>query len=307
MKRSLFITGASGFIATGFLKKLNLKEYNNVYCLSRHGSETITLLSQHDNFTFIKGSVADTGLYDSYLASSDIVMHLAAATGKAKPEEYFRVNSEGTKLLVDQCVRYGVRKFLFVSSISVKFLKVSKYYYAQSKQKAEEIVRQSGLDHTIIRPTIVIGKNSSILQSLVNLVKIPIVPIFGSGATNIQPIYIDDLVTSLLYIIGNDIFMNESFDLGGPEIISFKEFIIRIHRIYSKKELRFITIPLSLIIPLFSFFEKLFFPFMPFSVGQLSAFYCDGTIEDNRLFQGLSPGMKNVDEMLELVGDNLSG
>lgn len=303
MKHSLFITGASGFIGTGLLQKLVLKEYDNVYCLSRHGSETITLLSRYDNFKFIQGGIADTGLYEAYLASSDIVIHLAAATGKAKPEEYFMINSEGTKLLVDQCVRSGVRKFLFVSSISVKFPKISNYYYAQSKQKAERIVRQSGLDYTIIRPTIVIGGKSPILKSLVSLVKMPVVPIFGTGTTNIQPIYVDDLIECLLYIIDERIFINDTFDLGGPEVITIKGFMKRIHQIYYGKDPTLFHISLRLLIPLLSLLEKFLYSLLPVNVGQLSSFYCDGTIEENRLFLNYASKMKNVSEMLKTAID----
>ena len=208
MKGSLFITGASGFIASNLLRKLNIKEYKSVYCLSRHESEILTRLSEYDNFKFIKGSIYDAELYEPYLASSDIVVHLAAATGKAGREEYFKVNAEGTKFLINQCIRQGVTKFLFISSISVKFPEVSQYYYAQSKQAAENIVKESGLNYTILRPTIVIGKESPILRSLEKLAKMPVIPIFGTGTSQIQPIYIEDLVDCILYIINENNFMN---------------------------------------------------------------------------------------------------
>lgn len=304
MKSSLFITGSSGFIAGNFLQRINPEEYKNIYCLSRNESMVTTSLSKYNNFKFIKGNIYDTNLYGPYLASTDTVVHFAAATGKARPEEYFKVNAEGTEFLVKQCEQLTVKNFLYMSSISVKFTDISRYYYAQSKQKGEDAVKGSSLRYAIVRPTIVIGKKSPIFESLFKLAKGNIIPIFGDGTTKIQPIYIDDLVDCLLSIINENIFLNETFDLGGPEVITIENFIKRIHQVYYNKEPKSIHIPLRLFIPFLSFLEKFFYSYMPLTVGQLSSFRNDGTIEKNKIFLKHFPQLKNVNKMLRLVINN---
>lgn len=304
MKSSLFITGSSGFIASNLLRALDIERYKNVYCLSRHESEILKQLSGYENFKFIKGSIFDSGLYQEYLASSETVVHLAAATGKAGREEYFRINADGTGYLIERCKQSGVKKFIFVSSIAVKFSEVSEYYYAQSKIKAEDIVKNSGINYSIVRPTIVIGKESPVLLNLAKLAKMSVIPIFGDGKTRIQPIYVEDLVKCLLYIVDENIFANETYDLGGPEVITIEDFIKRIHMVSFKKEPRLIHVPIGILILLFSFIEKFLYSLLPFNVGQLSSFRFDGTAEENRIFLDCSAKMKNVNEMLEMVIDN---
>ncbi len=304
MKVSLFITGSSGFIATNFLRKIKAENYKNIYCLSRSGSKVMTSLSEHNNFKFIKGSIFDADLYIPYLSFCDTVIHFAAATGKAKPEEYFKINAEGTNFLIKQCERLNVKKFLYISSISVKFADISRYYYAQSKLKGEDAVKGSSLQYAIVRPTIVIGKKSPIFESLFKLAKGNVIPIFGNGTAKIQPIYIDDFVECLLSIVNGEIFSNETFDLGGPEIITIEDFIKRIHQIYYSKEPKMIHIPLRLLIPVISFLEKLIYSYMPVNVGQLSSFLYDGTVEENKIFLKHLPQMKNVDKIIRLVVDN---
>lgn len=303
MKSSIFITGSSGFIAGNLLQKLNLGEYETTYCLSRNRSKITTDLSEKDNFKFIRGSIFDADLYTPYLASCNTIVHFAAVTGKARPEEYFKVNTEGTEILINQCKQLGVHNFLYISSISVKFSGASKYYYAQSKLQSEDAVRNSGLKYTIVRPSIVIGKESPILESLSKLAKAPITPIFGDGRVKIQPIYIDDLTDCLLSIINENIFLGETFDLGGPEIVTIEKFLKNIHQIYYNKDIRTIHIPLKLFIPFLTFLEKYFMSILPFTVGQLSSFRYDGTIEKNRLFLKHLPQMKNVDKMLKICID----
>ncbi len=301
MKISLFITGSSGFIGSNFLKRINLKNYNNVFCLDRNESEITTHLSEHDNFKFIKGSIYDFNTYKPYLASSDIVVHLAAVTGKARPDKYFNVNAKGTEFLTKQCEQLGVHKFLYISSIAVKFNDISKYYYAQSKQQGEDAVKNSNLNYTIVRPTIVIGKESPIWQGFSKLAKAPITPIFGDGTTKIQPIYIEDLIDCILSIINENIFLNEALDLGGPEEITIENFLEGIQEIYQKKIPRIIHIPLRPIISILSVIEKRFSSVLPLTVGQLSSFRYDGTIEKNRLFLNHLSRMKNIQEMLMIV------
>lgn len=303
MKSSVFITGSSGFIAGNLLQKLNLGEYEIICCLSRNKSKITTDLSEKDNFKFIRGSIYDADLYTPYLASCDTVVHFAAVTGKARPEEYFKVNTEGTEFLIKQCKQLGVQNFLYISSIAVKFSGISQYYYAQSKRQGEDAVRSSGLKYTIVRPSIVIGKESPILASLSKLAKAPITPIFGDGRVKIQPIYIDDLTDCLLSIINENIFLDEAFDLGGPESVTIENFLKKIHQIYYKKDPRTIHIPLRLFIPFLSFLEKYFLSILPFTVGQLSSFRYDGTVEKNRLLLKHLPQMKNVDKMLRIAID----
>ena len=65
------------------------------------------------------------------------MLHLAAVTGKNRPAEYFRVNREGTRALVDECRRRRVKRIIYISTIAAKFQDQRRYYYAQSKHQAE--------------------------------------------------------------------------------------------------------------------------------------------------------------------------
>lgn len=303
MKTSLFITGASGFVARNLLRRMNPQDFEHVYCLKRTGS-TIEDLPACDNVTVIEGGLYDSSVYVPYLTSSDVVLHLAAITGKARPDEYFDVNAKGTEFLVKQCVEAGVKNFLHVSTIAVKFDNVSRYYYAQSKRQSEDSVRRSGINYAIVRPTIIIGKGSPVWNNFLKLAKAPVPILFGNGKVKIQPIYIDDMIECLLTIIRETIFHNETFEMGGPEIIAIEDFLVRIYRMLYKKDPKIVHIPLTVLIPLLSFMEKPFYSFLPFTAGQLSTFRYDGTAEKNELFDRYFPSMKHIDEMIRTLTTN---
>ena len=100
----------------------------------------------------MRGDLLDPAGYAAALAGCDAVLHLAAATGKQSRAEYLRVNRDGTEALVRQARQAGVSRFLFTSTVAVKFRDQFRYYYAQSKQEAEAVVTSSGLRWTIVAP-----------------------------------------------------------------------------------------------------------------------------------------------------------
>jgi nucleoside-diphosphate-sugar epimerase len=301
MGKALFITGASGYIGSHLLQKLDLSEYERVICLTRSPGTFPAHLTMNNKVQLVKGDIEDIDCYALRLTNVDTVIHIAATTGKAVQDEYFRVNSKGTEILIDQAKRNGVKNFLFISTIAVKYPDKSQYYYAQSKERGEQAVVNSGLDYLIIRPTIVIGEGAPIWKSLSSLAKGPLLPVLGNGSAVIQPVHIDDLVKSLVHIIKNDIYSNNVIELGGPELISFEEFLRKIHRIYRKEEPKLVKIPLIQIKKILALLEKRFLRILPVTAGQLSAFQHDGIVQTNQKFLLDSLKMMNVDEMIKQV------
>ncbi|MCZ6491587.1 MAG: NAD-dependent epimerase/dehydratase family protein [Acidobacteria bacterium] len=299
MARSLFITGASGFVGRNLLRRIDPAKYKDIFVLIRSESKLAPSLLKQRNVRLVRGDLFECSLYAPYLASADCVIHLAAVTGKASPQQYFRVNVEGTRTLLEQCRRAGVQRFLHVSSIAVKFPNKARYYYAQSKEQAENVVRNSGLHHTIVRPSIIVGPGAPAWTNLAKLAGLPVIPVFGNGQASIQPIDIDDLLDFIISIVDKDIFNGDTLDLGGSQVISIEEFLRKIHWLRHHKDPRTVHIPLTLLIPVLTLLEKLFYSFLPITVGQLTSFRYDCTIEKNSLFEERLPRLKSIDAMLD--------
>jgi len=298
----VFVTGATGFLGSRVFAALRDRGIS-VVALDRSGS-----LRQKtrpgDGVETVKADLLQPELYRDALAKTDVVLHLAALTGRATEQEHFRVNAQGAETLLEQCRLAGVQRILFVSSIATKFPDKSRYYYAQAKLRAEEAVRNSGLRFTIIRPTIILGRGSPILTALEKLATLPVIPIFGNGRALVQPIYVDDLVVYILEILEQDRFRNETLELGGPAALTIEELLQKIRRARrggdTSKGLS-LHIPLGLLLPLLGAAESLGLgTLLPISVGQLSSFRYDGTIEPNGLHETRQKSLRNVQEMLAL-------
>jgi len=298
---ALFITGSTGFIGSQFMTRIKDTGYESIYCLVRDPASAPAGVGKSQNCQVIHGSVTDASVYAPYLRSTSTVIHLAATTGKAPRQEYFTTNTRGTEVLIQECKKAGVKRFLYMSTISAKFSDTFGYHYAESKLLAEEVVKQSGLNFVIVRPTIVLGKEALIWKSLSRLAQLPIIPIFGSGTTPIQPVYIDDLINCLIDIVKDNLFANEIIEIGGSERITFEELLKKIHSLYSRKKATVFHIPLRPVVRLLSGIEGAFYRFLPVTAGQLAAFGNDGTIEANSVFLRHCSKMKSVDEILNIL------
>lgn len=226
---------------------------------------------------------------------------MAAVTGKARPAEYASVNVDGTRALVEACVDAGVSRFVLVSSIAATFRNTSVYHYAASKQGAEAIVRGSGLEYAIVRPTIVFGRESPIWRKLRALAGLPVMPIFGNGLARVQPIHVDDVVAFLLSMIEAPTLPNRPIDLGGPESLTFERLLRKIRRLLRGSDSRVVRIPVAPIITMLAVVESSLYPVLPVTAGQLSAFVTDSVAADDPLVTDRHCGMLAIDDMLRTL------
>ncbi len=249
---------------------------------------------------WVRGDLLEPQSYREALSGAHTVVHLAAATGRAAPARHFEVNLEGTRVLLEGCRSAGVRRIVFVSTIAVKYPDKRRYYYAQSKERAEELVKGCGIPFTIVRPTIVVGSGSAVLEGLRKLAELPVLPIFGNGRAKVQPIFVDDLVDFIMKIVADQSVDGTTLELGGPDVLSIEEFLKEIRRRRRGSDGRSIHIPLAPLLPALTALETVAYRFLPVTVGQLSAFRFDGTARSNRLFEAQRSDLKSVRQMLEL-------
>jgi nucleoside-diphosphate-sugar epimerase len=172
---NILVSGGTGFIGRSLLKRFNEMGYKLWACVRNYDSTLPVSVKQtivNDSFDFVEATV---------LKDIDIIIHLAgrAHIFDSDPCEavlkHRRVNAEGTKKLGLLAVKYGVKRFVFISTIGVNGVKNSKPFsekdiiapsgpYAVSKYEAEmslkELSDSSDLEVVIIRPPLVYGHSA---------------------------------------------------------------------------------------------------------------------------------------------------
>ncbi|HEY8120844.1 MAG TPA: NAD(P)H-binding protein [Myxococcota bacterium] len=269
--RALFVTGATGFVGRRVLA-CAAERFGRVIALAR--SEPADLPA---GVELLHGDLLGPAprAWERALAGCDAVLHLAATTGKAAPAEYERGIVDATAALAAAAQRAGVRHFVYVSSIAVRFPDRAHYPYAHAKQRAEQRVRESGVRATIVRPTIVAGPGSPVMQGFATLALAPVTPVFGDGQRRVAPIHVDDLAALLVEIAAGEP-SAEPIELGGPETFTLDALLSGLRVARGGGPPRLAHLPLAPIRALLAALEPALRPILPLTAGQLATFANDG-------------------------------
>ena len=170
------------------------------------------------------GDVTDLASLEGPMRGVETVFHLAAVIISREPEAFRSVNVEGTRNVVDAAASARARHFVYVSSASVVYN--CQTDYSRSKMAAEEIVRsQSGMEHTIVRPTLVYDRTGGqeIEMLCAYLRRLPVVPFVGSGRAVKRPVFAGDIIAGLARIAGDDGTYGKTYNFSGGEAISMMD------------------------------------------------------------------------------------
>jgi len=175
-----------------------------------------------------EGDVRERATLERAVADIDTVLHLAAVILARDPAVLDAVNRQGTANLVAAAAQAGAGHFIYVSSASVVYPRLTPY--GQSKLAAEGIVKaESRLRHTIVRPTLVYDENGGQEFALFRryLHRFPVVPFVGptSGprAARKRPVHGADVVEALARMIGNPVTHGRTYNLSGSETITLAD------------------------------------------------------------------------------------
>ena len=303
LMQTVFTTGATGFIGRRFLA--DRPAAWSIRAL-RRAKETSAETSgpTSGELAWVDGQLEDVDGFESALAGVEAVVHLGAMTGKAPPAKFTAVNRDATGALIEAAERAGVRRFVFISTIATRFPEHDRYPYGRAKKEAEALVRSSSLDWTIVRPTIVLGAGSAIYKSLVGLGRLPMTPLFGSGQTKIQPILADDVAKALWAILDDPSTIGQAIDLGGPDVLTFDEFMGKLRRQAGRTEGPLVHLPAGLTSWALGLAEPALLPVLPLTAGQLYAFRYDSTAEDSDFMARHRSGFAGIDTQLEVSASN---
>jgi uncharacterized protein YbjT (DUF2867 family) len=231
---NVLVTGGSGVVGVG-----------TVTALVRHGHD-VRLVSRHaerdaqrwpEGVEAWPGDVADPDSIRGSADGCDAVLHLVAVIDESPPEATFdRVNVRGTRHIVREAERAGVRKLVFVSSLGCEH---GSSAYHQSKRAGEKIVRDFDGDWVIVRPGTVYGPGDEQISLLLKMIRtFPAIPVLGGGDDVFQPIWHEDLAESLVRALERDDLARQAFDVAGPERTSENQLIERLSKMTSRSPVR---------------------------------------------------------------------
>lgn len=178
---------------------------------------------------FRPADIADPALLAGAFEGAEAVLHLAAlllARGDHRLLE--AVNTRGTANVAEAARAAGVRRLVHVSSVSVVYERQNPY--SLSKRESERIVRDSGLDWTILRPTLAWGDPLAAEYGAFRraVLALPVLPLPGGGLARKRPVHVDDLAEAFATCLAEPRTIGRILTFSGPETITLASMASRI-------------------------------------------------------------------------------
>lgn len=276
----LFLTGSSGYVGRGILKKLALKKCE-VVCLIRKQTYSIPTGCT----SYINGDILKPETYIHSLKSCDSVIYLPGLLREfpAKGITFENVHFKGLKILVDLCSEYNVKRFILMSANGVRENATTEYY--KTKYRAEEYLKKSNLEWTIFRPSVIFGdeseKNKNFISVIINLLKIPLFfPVIGDGNYRFQPISLKNLADAVVTSLDNNNSIGKTYTACGLDVLTYNEIIDIVMDALGKKKIK-VHLPIKMMKFVAKYFDK--FEWFPFSRDQITML-----LEENILKEGVN-------------------
>lgn len=213
----ILIAGATGFIGQHVLESLSQKNLK-VRCLSRKPQS-----SGNPNITYVKGDVLDLDSLVKATEGIDTVYYFIHMMGPQKEQERFDVlDRQAVNNMVRACQINGVRRMVHLTGIRAPQEKLS--HHLASRKEVEEIIKGSGINYTIFRASVIIGRGGAAFEILNAAVrKLPVIPAFNWQNTRVQPIDVGDVVRYLVECLDKKETINKCYDIGCSEVFTYKE------------------------------------------------------------------------------------
>ena len=237
----ILVAGGTGFVGTKVVHALRAAGLP-VRVLARKPEKQEQLRAW--GCEVVPGDLTDAESLRRAVEGCETVVHLVALPPFASAEATERVMTQGTRDLVDAAKNAGVKRVVLMSALGTEEgREIAPYYHA--KWEEEQAVKYSGLEHVIFRPSFIFGGDGGLLAQQIRLIRYsPVTPVLGRH--RMQPIWVDDVAAFFVAALSADEAANRTFDLGGPDRLTWADLHALIRKLLGKRRLAF-TMPPALL------------------------------------------------------------
>ena len=243
----VFVTGGTGFTGS-YVLPLLLKNGYQVRCLYRQGSDRSAPLRAQPEIEWALGDLSDSQRLSASMQGTDALVNIASL-GFGHADSILGAAKDA-----------GIQRAVFVSTTAI-FTQLN----ASSKRvrlAAETAIENSGLSHTILRPTMIYGSSRDRnMWRLIRFIRYsPVVPVFGDGNYLQQPIYVGDVAQAMVSSLCNDRTIGKSYNIAGKHPLTYNQVIDTVAGQMNRPVWK-VHIPSVPVVGLLKFFECLHIPF----------------------------------------------
>ena len=243
--KEILVFGASGQIGRHLIRKLTKNNYK-VIAVTRNIHQKGYILKTQANPGYLE--IVELPYFEvkkitRLLDECSICINLIGILFEKRKNYFKYIHTEFPNLLSKLSAEKNIEKLIHLSSLGVE--KSVNSNYAISKLEGENLVKNNFDNAVVLKPSIVYSVDDNFTTSFMTLLnRLPIMPIYYQGKTKFAPIHVSDLVQIIFDVVEGKTDI-QTIECIGPEILSFKEIILKLLNSINKKRL---LIPLPLVL-----------------------------------------------------------
>jgi uncharacterized protein YbjT (DUF2867 family) len=217
------VFGGTGFLGRRIVHHLEKAGFC-VRIASRHPDRARQLFSESDNcIRSIRADVNDGTAIAAVVEGSAAVVNAVSLYVEHGKDSFRSVHVDAAALVARQAAAAGVERLVHLSGIGADTGSSSSYI--RNRGEGEAAVLRAFRSAVVIRPSVMFGPDDAFLVPLLSMMRrTPIFPLFGSGETQLQPVYVGDVAVAIAHILTLPT-VERIYELAGPRIYTYRELI----------------------------------------------------------------------------------
>jgi NADH dehydrogenase len=237
MTQTVMIFGGTGFLGSYVVSELARAGFR-LNIITRDVIAAAHLKTQGDvgQINLQYGDIYKPVTYEKLLANTDIIVNLVGVLFEKGNQNFDNLHHLAPSWLAELASENEIKRFIHVSALGVERAKTSKY--AQSKLQGENAILQAFPNATILRPSVIFGVEDNFYNQFAKMIDwFHAAPLIAGGKTKFQPSYVIDVAKAVAKICTSSDYNGKIYELGGGEIISFKQILQFIKQMRHSKAL----------------------------------------------------------------------
>ncbi len=232
---SIAVTGGTGFVGQAVITQLSQAGYPRIVAIARHAPAKQV---RGDGVRFAAADLTNSSQACRALEGCTAVIHLVGIIRPTLRQSFYGAHVTATENVVYAMRQNGIKRLIHMSALGTRAAAISSYH--RSKWLAEQIVSKSGLDFTIIRPSLILGDHGEFTQMLDawsqgSAAPYLFMPYFGRGilgkrGTRLAPVRVEDVAKLFQWCLDRPVAIGKLYELAGPREFTWPDFI----RLYAK-------------------------------------------------------------------------
>jgi NADH dehydrogenase len=285
--KTITVIGGSGFLGRYVVRGLAKAGYRlRVIVRQNEAASHLRTAGDVGQITLESGNLALPESLIGKIEDSHAVINLVGVLFESGRQNFINLHAQGAEKLAKMAKTAGVARFIHVSALGID--NASGSQYARTKVLGEKAVRAAFPEATILRPGVMFGPEDNFFNQFAAMAANPLVPclpLIGGGATRFQPVYVGDVARAVETCLTQGDAMGQNYELGGPQVLSFKEILEYILRT-TGKHARLANVPFGMASMMGAFGE--FLPRPPLTRDQVTLLKYDNVVSpDAKTFADL--------------------